>query len=189
MSKAHFLTDLVRNLLLTLVNPRTGQTPARFSCWSFFVCLPSRRLTQRLPTLPVSKCRLWSTRKLWLKFPTAYVSSSHCNISGFWANSHMQVSVGTAGVAVGPLLWLPVTAKIGRVAALFWGTVLAILCNIWSATMTREDQYNSFVTSRMFATIFSSVGTIVGSSFILEMFYLHQRGRAFAAYGIIMLSG
>ncbi|EXJ70576.1 uncharacterized protein A1O5_06646 [Cladophialophora psammophila CBS 110553] len=125
--------------------------------------------------------------------------SAVANSSGFVAQAKVyhktpieisySVSAGTAGVAAGPLLWLPITHKTGRVAGIFWGMALACGCTVWSALMTAHDDYNSFVVSRLMTCLFASVGTTTGSSFILEMFYLHQRGRAFAAYSIIMLSG
>lgn len=68
-----------------------------------------------------------------------------------------QVSAGGAGVCVGPLFWLPISHKIGRPASIFWGMVLAMACNIWSATMTGHGDYESFIVSRFFAGMTASV--------------------------------
>jgi hypothetical protein len=41
---------------------------------------------------------------------------------------------------------------------MFWGTLLAIGCTIWSALMEGKDQYVLFIVSRLIACLFGSVG-------------------------------
>jgi len=55
--------------------------------------------------------------------------------------------------------------------------------------MTKEDQYISFVMSRWLAGLFSSAASTVGSGIILDIFFLHQRGRAFTFYSVTTLFG
>lgn len=83
--------------------------------------------------------------------------------------------------------------------------------SVWGALCTDESDYISFVMSRMLAGLFGSVATTgqwidrrgtwrppvglisrsrsVGAGLILEVFYLHQRGKAFTVYSIMLLVG
>ena len=62
-------------------------------------------------------------------------------------------------------------------------------CSIWAATSTHENDFQSFLASRIMAGSFASLSAILGSNFIVDMFYLHQRGRAFAIYGTMPALG
>ena len=62
-------------------------------------------------------------------------------------------------------------------------------CSTWAATRTHEDDFRSFLASRVMAGGFASLSCIIGSTFIVDMFFLHQRGRAFAIYGIMPALG
>jgi len=59
----------------------------------------------------------------------------------------------------------------------------------WSASSTNTNDYTSFVISRWLAGTFASVGTALGAGIIFDIFYLHQRGKAFACYGVGLLFG
>ena len=67
-----------------------------------------------------------------------------------------KASAAIAGVATGPFLWTPLATRFGKAGALFWSLVFAMGMNIWSACMTKDDQYNAFVVSRLFASLFGS---------------------------------
>lgn len=55
--------------------------------------------------------------------------------------------------------------------------------------MTGADDYNAFVVSRLFGGIFGSVPSILGTGMILDIFYLHERGRALTTFHISLLLG
>lgn len=55
--------------------------------------------------------------------------------------------------------------------------------------MTGSGAYNAFIVSRLFAGIFASVPLIVGSQCVLDIFFLHQRGRVFHILHIPYLLG
>lgn len=55
--------------------------------------------------------------------------------------------------------------------------------------MTQSNQYNPFVISRLFAGMFGSVPSILGASTITDLFFLHERGRAFLAFSLSFLLG
>ena len=55
--------------------------------------------------------------------------------------------------------------------------------------MTDSNQYDPFVISRLFAGMFGSVPSILGASFITDLFFLHERGRAFLVFSLSFLMG
>lgn len=55
--------------------------------------------------------------------------------------------------------------------------------------MTGEEDYNNFVVSRFFASLFGSVGTTLGGGIIIDIFFLHQRGKTFMIYLAILNLG
>ena len=55
--------------------------------------------------------------------------------------------------------------------------------------MTRSNQYNPFVISRLFAGMFGSIPSILGASTITDLFFLHERGRAYLAFSLSFLLG
>ena len=55
--------------------------------------------------------------------------------------------------------------------------------------MTQSNQYDAFVISRLFAGMLGSVPSILGASFITDLFFLHERGRAFLIFSLIFLLG
>ncbi len=55
--------------------------------------------------------------------------------------------------------------------------------------MTHSNQYVPFVISRLFAGMFGSVPSILGASTIIDLFFLHERGRAFLIFSLSFLLG
>lgn len=48
--------------------------------------------------------------------------------------------------------------------------------------MTHEDQFNAFIVSRFFSGFFGGVTGVLGPRILVDVFFLHQRGRAFTAF-------
>ena len=86
------------------------------------------------------------------------------------------------GLAVGPLVWAPIAQRVGRTSCIFWGMLGTLVCGTWSAVMTHKGDYNDFVVSRFFAALFGSVASAIGAGTIVDIFFLHQRGKAFMFY-------
>ena len=93
-----------------------------------------------------------------------------------------SVASGIVGLAIGPLFWAPLAQRIGRSSCIFWGMLLTAICGTWSAVMTSPSDYENFVVSRFFAGLFGSVATAFGAGTIVDIFFLHQRGKAFMFY-------
>lgn len=60
---------------------------------------------------------------------------------------------------------------------------------IWSATMTRSDQYIAFVMARLFGGLFGGTAPALGANTVVDMFYLHQRGKGLTLLNLSFLSG
>lgn len=55
--------------------------------------------------------------------------------------------------------------------------------------MTHSNQYIPFIISRLFAGMLGSVPSILGASTIIDLFFLHERGRAFLIFSLSFLLG
>jgi MFS family permease len=82
----------------------------------------------------------------------------------------------------GGFFFLPLSQKIGRSSAVFWSLVGLILCQVWTALMTGKDDYSRFLGSRFMSGIFGTVAGILGPRVLVDLFFLHQRGRAFTIF-------
>lgn len=100
-----------------------------------------------------------------------------------------SISAGIAGVAAGPLLLVPLSSIFGRSALTFWSLVVTLACNVWGPLMTGRNDYVPFVLSRLCAGMFGTIPIVLASSYIMDMYFLHQRGKAFAALEVAYLSG
>ncbi|KAK5111947.1 hypothetical protein LTR85_011694 [Meristemomyces frigidus] len=122
-----------------------------------------------------------------------------------------SISAAIAGLATGPFLWSALALKFGRSSVIFWALLINLCINIWSACMTQRDQYNAFIVSRWLSvftlqlcanvhripadTLLGSGGTFgsapstIGAGIVIDLFFLHQRGRAFAIYTLCTLFG
>jgi MFS family permease len=93
-------------------------------------------------------------------------------------NDNAQISAAVAGIATGPLLIVPFAHIFGRASIIFWSLIGCIACGIWSACMTRPGDYVSFTLSRLFGSSFGSIPSILGAQVLMDIFFLHERGRA-----------
>lgn len=55
--------------------------------------------------------------------------------------------------------------------------------------MTHSDYYIPYIISRLFAGFFGAVPTVLGPRIVTDIFFLHQRGRAFTALHMAFLFG
>ncbi|MCJ1459192.1 hypothetical protein MMC28_009569 [Mycoblastus sanguinarius] len=78
-------------------------------------------------------------------------------------------SAAVAGIAFGPLFFVPLARMIGRCSTIWWSLVGAMACNIWAASMTNPNQYIPFVISGLFAGL-------QGLALTLVFFFLEETG-------------
>lgn len=95
----------------------------------------------------------------------------------------------TAGIAIGPLFAVPLARRYGRTFTFFWSLVGLLVTGIWSATMTRSNQYGPFVAARLFGGLFGGTAPALGADTVVDMFFLHQRGKAFTVLNLSFLAG
>jgi MFS family permease len=100
-----------------------------------------------------------------------------------------QVSAAMSGLATGALFFVPLGRVFGRWSITFWSLLGCLACAVWSARMTRQRDYVDFIASRLLSGLFGAVPSAVGGGMILDLFFLHQRGRAFICYEISILFG
>ncbi|KAL1974617.1 hypothetical protein VTN31DRAFT_4821 [Thermomyces dupontii] len=98
-----------------------------------------------------------------------------------------SVAAALAGWVAGPFLITPLAAVVGRSSVVLWSLVGVFMCQIWAAKMTGPDDYIPFVMSRWICALFGSIPAILGSGYIVDMFFLHQRGKAFAVFEILIV--
>lgn len=92
-------------------------------------------------------------------------------------------------MVIGPYVLLPVSHSIGRTSTIFWSTFAVLICNVWGAAMTESDQYIPFLLSRFFAGLGSTVPSAVGPRILADLFFIHERGRAFSIFTLSYLLG
>lgn len=100
-----------------------------------------------------------------------------------------SVVAATAGIAVGPLFAVPLSRRYGRACVFFWSIVGLLATGIWSATMTHSDQYIAFVMARLFGGLFGGTPPALGADTVVDLFYLHQRGKALTVLNLSFLAG
>lgn len=100
-----------------------------------------------------------------------------------------SASAAIAGFIGGPFFYPPLYAAFGRPAVLFWGVLAQLSTQIWASRMTAQDDYIPFVVSRLFSGCLSILPISIGNSYIVEAFFLHQRGRLYALFELCFLFG
>ena len=92
-------------------------------------------------------------------------------------------------MVVGPFALLPLSHAIGRTSTIFWSTLLVLVCNTWAACMTNPSQYAPYLVSRFFAGFGAPVPSALGPRILLDLFFIHERGRAFSVLTLSYLLG
>lgn len=90
---------------------------------------------------------------------------------------------------MGPILWSPLSQVCGRSSVIFWSLLGVLVFNVWGASMTRSDQFVPFILSRMFAGLCGAVPTVYGARLIIDIFFIHERGRAFSIFHVSFILG
>ncbi|RKU48547.1 hypothetical protein DL546_007440 [Coniochaeta pulveracea] len=98
-------------------------------------------------------------------------------------------SAASAGLATGGYLWWPLSNKFGRTSVIFWTLFGVLAAQIWAPMMTKHDQYAPYLVSRYFAAFFGVTVSVLGPKYLVDMFFLHQRGRAFTVLHLALNFG
>ncbi len=98
-----------------------------------------------------------------------------------------SVAAALAGWVAGPFLIAPFAALFGRSSVILWSLIVTFVCQIWAGEMTGANDYITFTISRLICGLFGVIPAILGSGYIIDMFYLHQRGRTFAIFEVLII--
>lgn len=93
-----------------------------------------------------------------------------------------STSAASAGMAVGGFFFHILARVVGRPSAMLWSVVGLLLVQVWSASMTKGEDYTPFLVSRGFAGFFGPIIGVLGPQMLIDTFFLHQRGRAFTFF-------
>lgn len=93
-----------------------------------------------------------------------------------------QNSAASAGMAVGGFFFHVLSRRIDRPAAMLWSIIGLLLAQMWSALMTGKGDYIPYLVSRAVSGFFGTVVGVLGPQMLIDMFFLHQRGRAFTFF-------
>ena len=98
-----------------------------------------------------------------------------------------SVAAALAGWVAGPFLIAPFAAILGRSSTILWSLVATFACQIWAGEMTGVNDFIPFTISRLFCGLFGVIPAILGAGYIIDMFFLHQRGKAFAIFEVLII--
>ncbi|PYH92848.1 MFS general substrate transporter [Aspergillus ellipticus CBS 707.79] len=101
----------------------------------------------------------------------------------------LSISLALIGLIVGAIIIVPLSRRYGACFCLFWSAIGLLLTSVWSALMTSSADYVPFLLSRLVAGLCAGVPLILGSEVVLQMFFLHQRGKSLHILHIPFLLG
>ena len=90
---------------------------------------------------------------------------------------------------MGPVFFVPLTSVIGRSSLIFWSLIFTLAFDIWGPLMTGPHDYIPFVLSRMFAGLSGAIPVVLAAGYIMDLYFLHQRGKAFTVLEVSFLAG
>jgi hypothetical protein len=93
-----------------------------------------------------------------------------------------QNSSALAGMILGSLAFYFASRIVGRQSAMFWSLLGAMLASVWASLLTKPSDFVSLVISRGFAGFCGTVVGVLGPRCLIDLFFLHQRGRAFTLF-------
>ena len=100
-----------------------------------------------------------------------------------------QVFAATAGITVRPLFAVSLGRRYRRSFVFFWSMFGPLATGIWSACMKKPIQYGALTAARLAGGLFGGNATALGSDTIVELYFLHQRGKALTVLSLSFLSG
>lgn len=90
---------------------------------------------------------------------------------------------------IGPVLLVPLVRVFGAMSCCFWSCILVALTSIWSALSTGPNGYGSFLAARFIAGLFCATVQVFTGGVIANLFFVHQRGKAYAIYSCLYMIG
>ncbi|KAI0146685.1 major facilitator superfamily domain-containing protein [Pestalotiopsis sp. NC0098] len=101
--------------------------------------------------------------------------------------SSYSISAVLGGIVVGPVVLVAAVRVFGVMSCCFWSEIAVVATSIWSSLSAGPGAFNSFCASRAIAGLFCPTTQVFSAGVIAQIFFLHQRGRAFAIYSTIYM--
>ncbi|KAI1851822.1 hypothetical protein JX265_013179 [Neoarthrinium moseri] len=98
-----------------------------------------------------------------------------------------SISAVLGGIVVGPVVLVAAVRVFGVMSCCFWSELAVVATSIWSSLSTGPGAFKSFAASRAIAGLFTGTVQVFSAGVIAQIFFLHQRGRAFAIYSTICM--
>ncbi|KUI72104.1 hypothetical protein VM1G_07542 [Cytospora mali] len=93
-----------------------------------------------------------------------------------------QNSAALAGMIIGSIFFFWLSRLIGRQSVMLWSLLGCLLSSLFASLLTDEHDFDLLVISRGLAGFFGTVVGVLGPRCLIDMFFLHQRGRAFTIF-------
>ncbi|WZH46689.1 major facilitator superfamily domain-containing protein [Fusarium acuminatum] len=94
-------------------------------------------------------------------------------------------SINVLMMAIGGLIWVPMTSIIGRAPTLFWSTFFGLVFTILSAVSTNFDM---FFGVRALQGLFLTSGQTIAIAFIKDIFFFHERARKIGLWALMYIT-
>ncbi|KAF4975664.1 hypothetical protein FZEAL_7554 [Fusarium zealandicum] len=93
-------------------------------------------------------------------------------------------SISVLMMAIGVLVWVPLTSYIGRAPTLFWTTVFGLAFSIATAL---SPNFTTFYAMRAMSGLFLTSGQSIAVAFIKDIFFLHERARKIGLWAVLYI--
>ncbi|KPM42937.1 hypothetical protein AK830_g3620 [Neonectria ditissima] len=94
-------------------------------------------------------------------------------------------SINVLMMALGGLLWVPMTSFIGRAPTLFWSNLLGLLFSIGTAL---SPNFITFYAMRALTGFFITSAQTISIAFIKDMFFFHERARKIGLWALLYIA-
>ncbi|KAK7409178.1 hypothetical protein QQX98_008671 [Neonectria punicea] len=94
-------------------------------------------------------------------------------------------SINVLMMALGGLLWVPMTSFIGRAPTLFWTNLLGLLFSIGTAL---SPNFVTFYAMRALTGFFITSAQTISIAFIKDMFFFHERARKIGLWALLYIA-
>ncbi|KAI7781835.1 hypothetical protein LA080_014325 [Diaporthe eres] len=94
-------------------------------------------------------------------------------------------SMNVLMMALGGLIWVPMTSIIGRAPTLFWTNLLGFLFSIGTAA---SPNFRTFYAMRALTGFFITSGQTISIAFIRDIFFFHERARKIGLWALLYIA-
>ncbi|KAH7254422.1 hypothetical protein NW759_009586 [Fusarium solani] len=94
-------------------------------------------------------------------------------------------SISVLMMAVGGIIWVPMTSFIGRAPTLFWSTFFGLVFSIVTAV---SPNFPCFYAMRAMSGLFLTSGQTIAVAFIKDIFFFHERARKIGLWALMYIT-